>query len=310
VFFLEATARYEGIFNDFCGELSMKLNNHLAVFCFVATSLGYQVSTYASDMFGNPTVIGPQGKLELQIGGGKSKELALDVSKSVTTVQIGSSTSISQAESAASGNLEEDQVFVTGAYAVNAQMQIFANVGSGKGGGQKSTSRGIGFKLVPESASSAVKMGLILRAQQITADFEGPFNYWMPIFDSVNNYYLNAPVNGTEQLKFTRLDAFFGASTSTGLFRPYMGVALSRISGSDTLALDDTVSVNAWPISGGSQTTSTQHVVIHNKADLSASRYFTGVFGFSINPDEQLGMTAEFQIGVQKSITLAGNIRF
>jgi hypothetical protein len=153
-------------------------------------------------------------------------------------------------------------------------------------------------------------MGLLLRAQQVTVDMDGPFAYYPGFSDGTNTYTPDAPINGSEQLKYTRLDAFLGASSGTGVFRPYGGLVLSRISGTDTLSLDDNVSVTSWPNAGGTGTTSVQHVIINNKADISASRYFSAILGFSINPDNQLGMTTEFQIGVQKSIMLAGNIRF
>jgi hypothetical protein len=200
---------------------------------------------------------------------------------------------------------------VGASYALNAQSQIFVNLGNGKDSGQKSNSRTIGIKIAPEVPPTEIKMGLVLRAQQVTVDIDGPFVYFPVLSDGTNQYFHNAPsINGSEQLKYTRLDAFFGASSSTGVFRPYGGLGLSRISGTDTLALNDNVSVTAFSIGGGTGTTSEQHVTINNNSDISASRYFSAIFGFSINPDSQLGMTTEFQIGVQKSIMLAGNIRF
>ncbi len=288
----------------------MKFGCRLSLFCLYAATIGCSTTAFASDMYGNPTVIGSSGTFDIQVGGGKSKDLALDVSKSTTSYQVGSLVTGTQSMAQGSGNIGEDQVFLGVAYTVNAHVQLLATFGNGKGSDQTSRSRSFGFKLVPESDSSSLKMGFVMRAQQVTSDTEGPFYYWMPFSDSTNYYYLNTPLNGSEQLKYTRLDAFFGASAVTGVIRPYGGLALSRISGTDTLDLNDTISVNTAPIAGGGQTTSTQHVVIHNKADLSSSQYFTGVIGVSINPDSQLGLTAEFQAGVQKTFMLAGNIRF
>lgn len=73
---------------------------------------------------------------------------------------------------------------------------------------------------------------------------------------------------------------------------------------------DTTASVQSNPVGGGPGSITTQHVLYHSKSDLTGSQYFSGALGLSFNPDSDMGMTAEIQIGVQKSITLAGNLGF
>jgi hypothetical protein len=79
----------------------------------------YSASAYAADLLGNPTVIGAPGKFELQIGGGKSSDLAMDLKKSVSYIQIGTLASGTQSIPEASGTLKEDQVFIGASYTLN-----------------------------------------------------------------------------------------------------------------------------------------------------------------------------------------------
>lgn len=289
----------------------MKLNM-LAKFCGILTLYLLPTSLYAADMFGNPTVIGSPGSFDIQIGGGGSSDLALDVKAATATFGVGTSSG-TVSYSAGTGTLKEDQAFVGIAYTPNLRSQLFVNIGTGTASGQRSSIRAIGAKILPQLADSDVKMGLVLRAQQATVDIDGPFIFPSGATDGTNYYYPNTPyaaINGTEQLKLTRLDVFFGASASSGVFRPYGGVSLSRINGTDTLNMSETVSVSADPVGGGAGSTSVQPVSLHAKSDVTGSRYFTGIVGLSINPDSALGLTAEIQYGVQRSIAFAGNMRF
>jgi len=282
------------------------------VLCGLVFMSTYSVALCAADMFGNPTTIGTPGQFEIQIGGGKIKKLDLDGKKSTATMQIGTVTG-SQSMPAFSGELSENQAFIGVSYALNPRSQLFANLGNGKDSGQQSGSRAIGIKISTPEETSKIRMGLMLRAQQVTIDIDGPFSLNSPfiVSDGINNYYLNTSVlNGTEQLKYTRMEAFFGVSENTGIFRPYGGLCLTRITGTDTISLDDTVSVNSTPVGGGAVTTTTQRVMYNNKSDLSGSGYLSGVLGLSINPDSDLGMTVEIQTGIQQAIMLSGNIRF
>ena len=119
-----------------------------------------------------------------------------------------------------------------------------------------------------------------------------------------------ADINGTEKVKYTRFDAFFGASRNTGTFRPYGGLCLTKLSGTDTIALNDTVSVGHSPVGGGLFTTTNERVTYNAQADLSGSKFFTGVLGLSVHPDESLGLTAEFQSGLQRAFMLSGRYGF
>ena len=283
------------------------------ILCGLVVMSTCSVASHAADLFGNPTLIGTPGMAEIQIGGGKTSKFELESSKTVGTTQIGAF-SESHAVSAYSGTLEEDQVVVGLAYSLSPRTQLFANMGTGKDSGQKSSSHGIGVKISPQTEAPEVRMGLMLRAQQVKMDIDGPFDLSYP-YSSVNDgtnthYWFGTLTNGTEQIKYTRMDAFFGASTSTGIIRPYGGLCLTHISGTDTIAINDTITVSTYPNAGGPGSSSTQTVSFNAKSDISGNKYFTGVLGFSINPDSDLGMTAELQIGVQKSIMLAGSIRF
>ena len=283
------------------------------ILCGMVVMSTYSAASYAADMFGNPTLIGAPGKIEIQIGGGKTSKFELESSRTTGITQIGTF-SESHAVPAFSGTLEEDQVFVGLAYSPSARTQLFANLGTGKDSGQKSSSHGIGVKISPQTEAPEVRMGLMLRAQQVKVDFEGPFVLSYPhnqVNDGIEtHYWVGTPTNGTEQIKYTRLDAFFGASTSTGVIRPYGGLGLTHISGTDTVAINDTITVYSYPNAGGPAIPSTQNVSFNAKSDISGSEYFTGVLGLSINPDSDLGMNVEIQEGVQRSFFLSGSIRF
>ncbi|NOU00989.1 MAG: hypothetical protein HOO95_05370 [Gallionella sp.] len=287
----------------------MKSNKKKILCGLVVMALGITISQ-AADMFGNPTVIGTPGQFEVQIGGGKSTNLNLDTKATTSMVTIGA---ISQTQqiSAMTGAIKEDQAFIGASYTLNNRIQLLANLGTGKDSGQQSSSRAISLKISPNTEGSDVKMGLLLRAQQVTIDIEGPIFTNLQINDGTNVSFWIAPTNGSEQLKYTRMDAFFGASSNSGTVRPYGGLCLSHITGTDTLSLNDNVTIYTSPVGGGAQTTSTQHVSLNSRADITSKGYFTGVLGFSINPDNSnLGMTAEIQAGVQRSLMLSGNIKF
>ena len=280
------------------------LSGIVTVFLIPATS-------FAVDMLGNPTQIGLPGTFDIQIGGGRMTNLDFDVTKTIATFQVGTASG-TYLYQPSTGKVEEDQAFIGLSYVLNSRSLIFVNLGSGKSTSQSSNSRAIGFKLSPQLEESYFKMGLVLRAQQVAIDIDGLF-VPPPLNDGTNAYALNTlygAINGNEQIKYTRLDAFFGASIGTGAIRPYGGVCLSRLSGSDTLSLNETVSVNTSPIGGGTPTTSTQSVSLQAKGDISGSRYFTGVLGLSFNPDNFMGLTTEIQMGVQNTIAIAGNYKF
>ncbi len=213
-------------------------------------------------------------------------------------------------EPAIVGTNSEDQVFIGATYAINTKTQLFANFGNGKAPGQKSSSRAIGLQISPESDTSEVRMGLTLRAQQVEINVDGPFFLQTTINDGTTIHQFFGIVNGTEQVKYTRLDAFFGASRNTGTFRPYGGLCLTKLSGTDTMALNDTGNVNSFPVGGGAVTTTSERVTYNAQADLSGSKFFTGVLGLSVHPDDNLGLTAEFQSGLQRAFMLSGRYGF
>lgn len=270
-------------------------------------------ASYATGMFGNPTVVGTTGKVEILVGGGKSSQFDLDSKKTTAVLQIGNMSG-SYALPASSDTLKEDQVFIGMSYTLDARSQLFASLGTGKDSGQHSSSRTIGVKISPEAEATEIRMGLMLRAQQVNTDIEGPFSLSTPynqLNDGTNTSYFFGPINGTEQIKYTRMDTFFGASRNTGVIRPYGGLCLTYISGTDTVALDDMVTVWSYPNAGGPNTSSTQHVSFNAKSDIAGRNYFSTVLGLSINPsNSNIGMTAEFQSGVQKAFMLSGNIKF
>jgi len=277
--------------------------NILLLLCVSTTS-------FAADMLGNPAYIGVPGQFAIEIGGGKSSDFSVDIEKSTSTVTIGN-LSQTGAEPAGFGKNSEDQVFIGASYAINATTQIFANFGNGKETGQQSSSRTLGFKISPEVDSSDVRMGLILRAQQVDIDVDGPFSFTASINDGTNIHQtFGAVINGTEQVEYTRFDAFFGASRNTGVFRPYGGLCLTKVSGTDTIALSDITTVTSFPVSGGAVTQTNERVTYNTKADISGSKYFTGVLGFSLHPGNNLGLTAEIQAGLQRALMLSGNMGF
>lgn len=151
----------------------MKSNKKKILCGLVVMALGITTSQ-AADMFGNPTVIGTPGQFEVQIGGGKSTNLNLDTKATTSMVTIGA---ISQTQqiSAMTGAIKEDQAFIGASYTLNNRIQLLANLGTGKDSGQQSSSRAIGLKISPNTEGSDVKMGLLLRAQQVTIDIEGLF---------------------------------------------------------------------------------------------------------------------------------------
>jgi len=271
--------------------------------------LFFSTTSFAADMLGNPAYIGIPGQIAIEIGGGKSSDFSVDIEKSTSTVTIGN-LSQTGVEPAGLGKNSEDQVFIGASYAVNTAMQIFANFGNGKETGLQSNSRALGFKISPGVDSSDVRMGLILRAQQVNIDVDGPFLFSSSIDDGTNTHQVAGPVNGSEQVKYTRFDAFFGASRNTGVFRPYGGLCLTKVSGTDTVALNDTTTIFNYPSGGGTVTVTNERVTYNSKADISGSKYFTGVLGFSIHPGNNLGLTAEIQAGLQRAYMLSGNMEF
>jgi|GEM_PF-4670277 len=237
--------------------------------------------------------------------------LDLDSKQSVAAVDFGLASGTDSIPAGTWTLDGEDQLYIGLAYAPNSISQIFVNLGSGKDAGQKSTSHAIGIKFSPAPMESAINMGLMLRATQSTIDIDGLF--WLhdiSISDAVNSYSVNAYVNGSEELKLTRLDAFIGASSRTGVIRYYGGLCLSRIAGSDKIVLDDTATVFSYPLAGGSGSSSTEDVTLAAKSDISGSHYIGGVLGLSINPDSGMGMTFEIQEGIQRSVMLAGVLSF
>jgi hypothetical protein len=295
------------------GEHKMKhfKRNVLLGFALVNT---LTLSAHATDMLGNPTLIGVPGQLEILAGGGQSTNFVLEQKKSTGTLQIGTLSEV-KAIPVGTSELQNDHVFIGLSYALNARAQLFTSLSSGKKSSEQSTtsSRAIGVKISPYKDLSSIRMGLLLRAQQVTTNIDGEFSLPSPynaINDGTDNHSIYAPLSGSEQIKYTRLDAFLGASASTGIFRPYGGFCLSSLSGTDTLSMNDSATVYSIPVGGGASTTSTQNVSFDAKADISASKNFSAVLGFSINPDSDLSMTVEFQTGVQNTVALSGGFKF
>jgi len=168
---------------------------------------------FAADMLGNPIQIGNPGLFDIQIGGGKSSDLKLDIKQSTGTFKVGTASGSFTAPTA-TGKLKEEQVFIGLAYTLNSRSQVFGQYGSGTATGQKSSSRSMGIKIVPALGESDIKMGLMLRAQQVTVDIDGSFAVWDINFSDSINRYIISQLNGTEQIKLSRLDAFLGASAS------------------------------------------------------------------------------------------------
>jgi len=270
------------------------------------------IASHAADMFGNPTAIGTPRRFEIEIGGGRSSDLDLDVTGGTATTQIASA-AVSRTAFAESVTVKEDQAFVRLGYALNSRVQLFASLGTGKDEGRRSSSRAIGVKLSPDTESSALRVGLMLRAQQVKRDDDGRFVLPQPFdsaSDGVDVYVVQDRVSGTKRIEYSRLDAFFGASAKTGLFRLYGGVGVSRISGTYTVALDDTIGVISTPVGGGPLTTSTQRVTFNRRSDISGSGYVSGVLGLSVRPNDDSAITAEMQVGVQRAFMLSGTLWF
>jgi len=266
--------------------------------------------SYATEMLGNPTDIGTPGQLELLVGGGRTTDLSLAAGKSTGNLHIGSA-SATFTLPASAGNFNDEQIFFGLSYAFNAKTQLFANFGSGKNSEQSTKTNTVGLKLSPQTETAETRMGIVLRAQQVTMDIEGPF-YVPPssINDGTNTSYFGTALNGTEQIKYTRMDAFIGASRNIGTFRPYGGFCLTRISGTDTISLNDTVNVSSFPNAGGTGSTTMQQVSFNAKSNISGNKNFTAVFGLGINPNNDIGIVSELQFGVQRSVSMSGNFRF
>lgn len=250
--------------------------------------------SYAAEMLGNPTDIGTPGQFELLVGGGKTSDLSLAAGKSTGILHIGSA-SATFILPASAGNFNDEQIFFGLSYALNAKTQLFANFGSGNNSEQSTKTNTVGLKLSPQTGESETKMGIMLRAQQVTMDIEGPFfvSSYNSINDGTNVNRFWSALNGTEQIKYIRMDAFIGASRNTGTFRPYGGFCLTRISGTDTISLNDTVNVSSYPSAGGTLTSSMQQVSFNAKSNISGNKNFTAVFGLGINPNNDIGIVTE-----------------
>jgi len=208
----------------------------------------------------------------------------------------------------------EDQTFARVSYTVTPNVQLSAFLGSGKDTGQKSNSYGIGLKVLPGQEAGDIKMGVMVRAQRVKIDTQGPFTLNAPynaVTDGVNNtWFYGAPVNGTETTQYMQYDIFLGASTSTGTVRPYGGVALTKISGTDTALFSGSVPTMTCPVAGGVCTNATQNATFSSKMNISGNKMFSAVLGLDINPESALGMTLEGRVGTQSLLTLAGHLRF
>ena len=265
----------------------MKLDKPLIITGVLAVS-AWPVVSCAAGMLGDPTAIGAPGKFEIQVGGGKVSDLKLDFNQTTAAIQIGS---VSQSGSypPASGSFSEDQAFVGLNYALNSRAQLFANIGTGNDSGSKSSSRAIGVKFSPSAESSGLRTGLMLRVQQVKSDSNGlsaipqPFDV---VNDGTNVYAVTGLLHGTDHLKYTRMDALFGVSKSTGIYRPYGGLCVTRISGTNEFTLDDTADVQSYPVAGGPVSYSTPRVIFNVNTDISASRYVSAVLGLDVIPDQ------------------------
>lgn len=266
--------------------------------------------TYAAEMLGNPTDIGTPGQLELLVGGGRTTDLSLAAGKSTGNLHIGSA-SATFTLPASAGNFNDEQIFFGLSYAFNAKTQLFANFGSGKNSEQSTRTNTVGLKLSPQTETAETRIGVVLRAQQVALDIVGPFFVsHNSINDGTNTSFFGTALNGTEQIKYTRMDAFIGAGRNVGTFRPYGGFCLTRISGTDTISLNDTVNVSSFPNAGGTVSNTMQQVSFDAKSNISGNKNFTAVFGLNINPNNDIGIVAELQFGVQRSVSMTGNIKF
>ncbi len=265
-----------------------------------------------ADQLGNPTRVGQPGSLEVSVGGGKSSNLSLDFDSTTATTTVGNLTNVNAVQ-AGSSTFREDKVFAGIAYTVNPRLQVSGNLGSGKDTGQKSNTFGIGVKSVPAQENTDIKFGLMLRAQRVKVDTQGPFTLTLPYAnatDGVNNNLIQTPLNGTETLKYNQYDIFLGASTSSGAVRPYGGFALTKISGSDNLALGGSATIATCPVAGGACTTSVQNASFNSRTNVSGTKMFSVILGLDFNPDSAIGMTLEARLVSQRMVTLAGNFRF
>ncbi len=280
---------------------------------------GCSAAAHAEYMLGNPAVIGTPGQFEILVGGGQSEKLNLDSKATTATLSFGTVSGPSPVI-AKTPEIGDDQVFIGASYVLNKRAQFFASIGSGKKTGWQSTSRSrsIGVKISPDTGDSFMRMGLILRAQQVSMDVGSiRWNGFGPLSDGINNFNYTSsslvplpPLTRNEQFKYTRYDVFFGASTSTGIIRPYGGLCLTSISGTDSISVSGQGNIHITPVGGGAGTYSILPVMFNSKSDISASKNITGVLGISFNPDSELSMTAEYQSGLQDSIAISGSIKF
>ncbi|MBI5006268.1 MAG: hypothetical protein HZB95_03985 [Nitrosomonadales bacterium] len=275
--------------------------------------------SHASDMFGNPSQIGNPGTIGLQFGGGTT-DLYMNASDMVATTTVGN-IATTRTVSTLSLTDKEDVMFAGVSFAPNSQTELSVTLGSGRNTGQKTNSRSIGMKLSPGNETSKTRLGLMLRAQRVKTEISGDFYLAAPynsVNDGINVYTINfpiggatlSPLHGSEKLEYSRLDAFLGIGGNTGSFRPYGGFALTRISGTDSIALSGNTSVSSWPVGGGAITTSNQNVTFSSTSSISNSKIFSIVVGFSAVVSDNANISMEYKSGAQESLMLSGDISF
>lgn len=265
-----------------------------------------------ADQFGNPTVVGQPGSVEVSIGGGRASSFTLDSDRTTAVTTVGN---ISNTNPVPPGSTtyKEDQVFGRVSYTINSQVQVSALFGSGKDTAQKSSSFGLGLKLLPGQSNGDVKMGMMLRAQRVRMEVQGPWTLSPPysnVSDGVSTSSVRGTLDGTDSLQYMQYDMFLGVSTATGMIRPYGGFALTKITGTDTTAFSGNPTTWTCSAATGLCNIGTTAATLNSKANISGNRLFSGIVGLDINPESALGLTIEGRWGTQKLMTVAGNMRF
>lgn len=264
---------------------------------------------YASGPYGAPAIPGEAGQVSVSLEGEKISNKEINLDRSALYVSIGGlslSTNLSEDDF----DVDEENAGVGISYIVSDTVELFGSFSQGiqstssSGDSDSHTTYRIGSKFVPRQTGT-LKLGFVVQMQQSNTKYDGQYQPYMGIQSATDVYYINTPVPGREKLTETIYNLGFSMGLVTPVVEPYLGVSLSKVTGTYEFSANGAADVNSYPIAGGTGTATNENVSLNYKADLITSNYFEAFLGARFKPEPNLFLNLEARLLLQKGFAFS-----
>jgi hypothetical protein len=268
----------------------------------------------AAGIFGNPAALrGKFGSFEFSLGGGEtfSQSVLFDRSSvPITTPSLNFMVDNPESKE----NLKTEEVYLKGVFGLNGMADLFAQVGqikikSDEATGNYGTSWGGGFRVSPVQKGS-IKVGMIAQvSHEESQDDNASFNFTGSDVDPSGPNIITefGTGKGKDKLTTTRYDLFLGFSVEEiPVFRPYSGILLTKISGTEDVVSSGQSAVYSCLRTGGGciPGTLTTYTTSFSRG-YSSDQLLGLVLGFNLSSNDFTSVNLETRIGSQNSIMLS-----